>query len=259
MHNRPQQRVHYDTQYPHHQEQHQQERKSRVTSPSAAEAKPSATGVYKQGNVQTGPSQSVLLSTQAQLERLKNEVTQLDELVNRLKAQHVTLDQAEALNMNIGSTADVGEERQGQDGYDHYNNHNAHESSNKTNAGSRQAEESDTRNNERTKKEKILEFENSIASQNDILNLIRYLDSLIWMRSSASSPSFKLYNQDEDGNINKREESRRRNSRINGKGIRNDNVIFARGNLDHLAKRITAWENIVRSKEEEVKYDFITR
>lgn len=248
--------MHYDTQQSHAQ----QEQKSRVAISPARALNAFTKEGQKRNQPVDAPSQSVLLSTQAQLERLKDEVSHLDELVNRLKAQHIsTFDQE-----GVSQTAHYHDE-QGHEGHGH--NDNNHDEEYATDSRDRKAEnmyKQEQAEYDRKRKE-ILEFESSIASQNDILRLIRHVDSLVWMRntlsSSSSSPYIPLHSSQSrtQSQLNQTEDEKRKYvGSNNGKGPRNDNIIFTRGNLHHLAKRITAWENIVRRKEEEGRYDYIT-
>lgn len=178
------------------------------------------------------PSQSVLLSTQTQLERLKSEVAHLDELVNRLKSQHITTsDQTHPISHKDGQT------------FETHHQQNVNEDENDNEAGRKQAAEEDRRR-------RIREYESSPASQNDLLRLIRHLDSLVWMRN----PHNELEAETGGGNM----QGTTSNGILIGKGTRNDNIIFTKGNLDHLAKRLGAWENIVRRKEEEARYNYGT-
>jgi exonuclease VII small subunit len=180
------------------------------------------------------PSQSVLLSTQTQLERLKSEVAHLDELVNRLKSQHIPLDQAQppSTNHNDGQTYQI----------QHQQNLNEHEQDNE--AAMKAAEEAD--HIRRTR-----EYESSPASQNDLLRLVRHLDSLVWMRNP--------HTYTEGAEVRKGNQHEKIGNGISiGKGTRNDDIIFTKGNLDHLARRMGAWENIVRRKEEEARYNYGT-
>lgn len=103
---------------------------------------------------------------------------------------------------------------------------------------------------EEDRRRRIREYESSPASQNDLLRLIRHLDSLVWVRN----PHNELEAETGGGNM----QGTTSNGILIGKGTRNDNIIFTKGNLDHLAKRMGAWENIVRRKEEEARYDYGT-
>lgn len=99
---------------------------------------------------------------------------------------------------------------------------------------------------------RMLEYESTPASQSDLLHLIRHLDSLVWMRTSTPKESQSQTEAKEGGKANSGNEGRL------GRGPRSDNVVLTKGNLDHLARRITAWENVVRKKEEEMRYNFGT-
>lgn len=173
----------------------------------------------------SGPSRDVFSSTQAQLDRLKSEVTQLDELVNRLKAHHITTESASS-HIDVSFSAE-------QHSNAHHHEHLRAEEEERLAETQRKAQQEA----EVEYRRKVFEYEASPATQTDLLRLIREMDSLVWMRRPSPSKS-------------NTECMDAQNSRL-GYGPRSDDVIFTKGNLDHLARRMRAWENVVRHKERE--------
>lgn len=208
-------------------------------------------------NTTAAPSQSVLLSTQAQLDRLKYEVSHLDELVNRLKGQHIThppTNHEPGPSSTYANHGNVTNPVQGNEAaYDSVPERDAQDHQQEEEA-QRLAQEAEYR------RHKMMEYESTPASQSDILSLVRTLDSLVWMRRASVSTASTLPGTGragEKGEDPPSQQDYHAVGRTYGKGDRSDNVIFTKGNLDHLARRVKAWEHIVRSKEEEGRYSFV--
>lgn len=185
------------------------------------------------------------------MDRLKSEVSHLDELVNRLKGQHITPSnqggqEAGSFRHPVNHPATYAN-----DNYEHmpeygHERDQAHAAAPKDEAAilaaRKAAEEAEIRR-------KIIEYESSPATQSDMLRLIRTLDSLVWMRRSSSAA--------ESSDTLEEEAKNKQPSNKYGRGNRSDDLIFTKGNLDHLTRRIKAWENVVRHKEEEGRYSFV--
>lgn len=185
------------------------------------------------------PSQSMLLSTQSQLDRLKSEVEQLNSLVNKLKLQEaqrigVMADGGAGPALHASAGAHAASQRHDETGDEHARQR-------------QQAREQETRRKaeDEERQRAAMEAERQPASDDDIVNLVRHLDSLIWMRGANATPRTQNH-------ANGTNDSRFSYASFSlGDGPRSDQVIFTKGNLNHLARRITAWETVVRSKEDE--------
>lgn len=187
-------------------------------------------------------------------------MSHLDELVNLLKGQHIahppTIHEP-GPSSSYAKHGNVTNPNQGNEAaYDTIHERDAQDHQQEEEA-QRIAQEAEYR------RRKMMEYDSTPASQSDILSLVRTLDSLVWMRKrpSSSSSASTLPGTGKAGEKVEDPPSKqdtRVDARLRyGKGDRSDNVIFTKGNLDHLTRRVKAWEHIVRSKEEEGRYSFV--
>lgn len=240
-------------------------------APERAHAGPSSSSPQQRDNhhhpsyphKHTRPTANIIASTETQLEKLKREVEQLDELVYKLKLQqqqssslsasgsgrqynapyqaHIDYAGARARHLRThDATLESGPAAQARTEDDqHLQSAEVEQNPTRQNIGSANQKAAEAQAKLQRQRQLAFEAEQTPASHTDVIHLIRYLDSLIWMRR-PTSPSFASPSQSSPSN----------SATLLGYGNRSDEIIFTKGNLDHLARRFHAWEQVVRAKEE---------
>jgi hypothetical protein len=186
---------------------------------------------------------------------LKSEVSQLDELVNRLKVHDGRLGasvgqketirgQGEEEDLIDPNDSHAGRRAQSHFHHDEHDDSHAHEHAETSAQAQQRARDEQEQHRraaieaEQLERQRVLEEEAACISEDEVLQFVRYVDSLVWMRRPATAV------RDGAGNAGTTPFSL-------GHGPRADEVIFAKGNIKHLMRRVKAWEGVVRGKEEE--------